>query len=95
LPKIHNFKCIMVRDALRRHIREVERGICKSVIKSKRLSTKLPNLSTPLGSTISPHPLDQHSTVHIRVCTVYTEDEFALDPLLNNTSVPGHRIIEL
>jgi hypothetical protein len=53
-------------------MREVEGEICKSVIKSGRLSAKLP---------ISPCSLDQHHVVQIRVCTVYTEDEFALDPL--------------
>ena len=26
--------------------------------------------------------LDQHSAVQIRVCTVYTGDEFVLDPLM-------------
>jgi len=36
---------------LRGRMREVEGGICKSVIKSGRLSAKLPNLSAPLGST--------------------------------------------
>ena len=30
---------------------------------------------------ISPCPLDQHPVVQIRVCTVCTGDEFALDPL--------------
>jgi len=35
----------------RGRMREVEGGICKSVIKSGRLSAKLPNLSAPLGST--------------------------------------------
>ena len=30
---------------------------------------------------ISPHPLDQHPVVQIRICTVFTGDEFALDPL--------------
>ena len=29
---------------------------------------------------IFPRPLDQHPVVQIRVCTVYTGDEFALDP---------------
>jgi hypothetical protein len=53
-------------------MREVEGGICKSVLKSGRLSTKLPNLSALLGST---------SCVQIRVCIVCTGDEFALDPL--------------
>ena len=31
--------------------------------------------------SISPRPLDQHPVVQIRVCTVCTGDEFALDPL--------------
>ena len=30
---------------------------------------------------ISLRPLDQHHAVQIRVCTVCTGDEFALDPL--------------
>ena len=38
-------------------MREVEGGICKSVIKNGRLSAKLLNLSAPLGSTsCSPDP---------------------------------------
>jgi len=35
---------------------------------------------------ISPRPLDQHPVVQIRVYTVCTEDEFALDPLPSWTS---------
>jgi len=50
-------------------MREVEGGICKSAIKSGRLSAKLPNLSAPL---------DQHPVVQISICTVCTRDEFAL-----------------
>jgi len=34
--------------------------------------------------SISPRRLDQHLVIHIRVCTVYTGDEFALDPLPQN-----------
>ena len=52
-------------------IREVEEEICKSVIKSRRLSAKLSNLFAPL---------DQHPVVQIRVCIVCIGDKFALDP---------------
>jgi len=57
-------------------MREVEGGICKSVIKSGRLSAKLPNLPCV--------PLDQHPMVKIRVYIVCTGNEFALDPLSFN-----------
>ena len=45
--------------------------------------------------SISPRPLDQHPVVQIRVCTVCTGDEFALDPLTHYISLTRHLKIHI